>query len=40
MIVDRYCAGQVVFFYVHEPALNAAAESLYVPIASCQNESF
>ncbi len=34
MIVDRYCAEQVVFFSVHEPALNAAAESLYVPIAT------
>src|SRR5579864_5346399 len=34
MIVERYCAGQVVFFSVHEPALNAAAERLYVPIAT------
>ncbi len=32
MRVDRCCAGQVVFFNVHEPALNAAAESLDVPI--------
>src|SRR5260370_4748266 len=34
MLVERYCAGQVVFFSVHEPALNAAVESLYVPIAT------
>src|SRR5260370_21728273 len=34
MLVGRYCAGQVVFFSVHEPALNAAVESLYVPIAT------
>ena len=34
MRVDRYYAGQVVFFHRHEPALNAGAESLYLLIAT------